>query len=62
MIHHGTRDESCPIVWSEETVTALKDAGKVVAYHVYEGERHTFTGQWPLSIRRTTAFLDRYLA
>lgn len=61
MIHHGTRDESCPISWSEETVAALKSEGKAVAYHVYEGERHTFTGQWPLSIRRTAAFLDRYL-
>lgn len=62
MIHHGTQDESCPVAWSEETVAALHGAGKVVAYHVYEGERHTFTGQWPLSIRRTTDFLDRYLS
>lgn len=61
MIHHGTRDESCPIEWSDETVAALKGAGAAVAYHVYPGERHTFTGQWPLSIRRTAAFLDRYL-
>ncbi len=61
MIHHGTRDESCPIAWSEETVAALKAEGKTVAYHVYEGERHTFTGQWPLSIRRTAAFLKQHL-
>lgn len=58
MIHHGTADESCPIEWSEETAAALEDAGKEVAYHVYPGERHTFTAGWALSIRRTTAFLD----
>lgn len=61
MIHHGTRDESCPIAWSAETVAALKAAGKAVDYHVYPGQRHTFTDQWQLSIRRTTAFLDRHL-
>lgn len=62
LIHHGTRDESCPIAWSAETVAALKAKGKSVEYYVYPGQRHTFTDQWPLSIRRTTAFLDRHLA
>jgi acetyl esterase/lipase len=40
-------------------VAALKKAGKKVTYHVYEGQRHTFTSQWPLSIRRTHDFLER---
>ncbi|HKX66261.1 MAG TPA: alpha/beta fold hydrolase [Intrasporangium sp.] len=61
LIHHGTADESCPIAWSEETVAALKKAGKKVSYYVYEGQRHTFTSQWPLSIRRTEAFLEENL-
>ncbi|HET7398194.1 MAG TPA: prolyl oligopeptidase family serine peptidase [Intrasporangium sp.] len=61
MIHHGTLDEDCPIQWTRDTVAALRAAGKPVESHVYEGERHTFTAQWPLSIRRTTDFLDRYL-
>ncbi len=61
LIHHGTADESCPIEWSQETVAALKQAGKKVTYYVYEGQRHTFTSQWPLSIRRTEAFLDANL-
>jgi dipeptidyl aminopeptidase/acylaminoacyl peptidase len=62
LIHHGTADEDCPIAWSEATVTALKAAGKEVTYYVYEGQQHTFTSQWPLSIRRTEAFLDANLA
>lgn len=61
LIHHGTADEDCPIAWSAETVRALRAAGKDVTYDVYPGQRHTFTSQWPLSIRRTTAFLDAHL-
>lgn len=61
LIHHGTADEECPIAWSEQTVEALKAAGKQVTYEVYKGQRHTFTTQWPLSIRRTEAFLSRHL-
>lgn len=61
LIHHGTADEECPIAWSEETVAALKAAGKQVTYDVYPGQRHTFTTQWPLSVRRTEAFLDQHL-
>jgi dipeptidyl aminopeptidase/acylaminoacyl peptidase len=61
LIHHGTRDEDCPIQWSRDTVAALKAAGKDVTYYVYEGQRHTFVEQWPLSIRRTAAFLEQNL-
>ena len=59
LIHHGTADGSCPIKWSEEAAAALKAAGKQVTYYVYPGQRHTFTSQWPLSIRRTHDFLER---
>jgi dipeptidyl aminopeptidase/acylaminoacyl peptidase len=62
LIHHGTADEECPIAWSEETVAALEAAGKDVTYRVYRGEGHTFTTQWPLSIRRTAAFLAEHLS
>ena len=61
LIHHGTADEDCPIAWSADTVRALKAAGKDVTYFVYPGQRHTFTSQWPLSIRRTAAFLEAHL-
>jgi dipeptidyl aminopeptidase/acylaminoacyl peptidase len=61
MVHHGTSDDSCPIGWSHRTVRALERAGKQVRFHVYEGEEHAFVPQWPLSMQRTTAFLDRHL-
>ena len=61
LIHHGTADAECPIQWSRETVAALRAAGKQVTFDVYPGQAHTFTSQWPLSIRRTEAFLDEHL-
>ncbi len=62
MIHHGTADEECPIAWSQQTVAALKAAGKPVSYYVYPGQQHTMTSQWPLSIRRSEAFIAAHLA
>ncbi len=61
LIHHGTADLSCPIEWTQATVTALQQAGKNVQYYVYPGQPHVFTSQWQLSIERTTAFLGQHL-
>ena len=62
LVHHGIADLSCPIAWSDATVTALRQAGKSVDYQVYPGQPHVFTTQWQLSIERTTAFLRQHLA
>lgn len=61
LIHHGTSDSTCPIAWSRETQRALRAAGKQVAFDTYPGEEHAFGPQWPLSMRRTVAFLDARL-
>jgi dienelactone hydrolase len=60
-VHHGTSDDSCPIAWTYATVSALEQAGAPVRLHVYDGEEHAFGPQWPLSMERTVAFLDRRL-
>jgi uncharacterized protein len=57
LIHHGTADESCPIRWSRATLAAMEKAGVRARMYTYEGEPHAFIAQWPLSMRRTTAFL-----
>jgi dipeptidyl aminopeptidase/acylaminoacyl peptidase len=57
LIHHGTEDESCPIRWSRETQRVLAGAGVDSRLRVYDGEQHAFGPQWPLSMRRTEAFL-----
>jgi dipeptidyl aminopeptidase/acylaminoacyl peptidase len=61
IIHHGTRDESCPIVWSRTTLAALQEQGKDARMYTYRGEQHAFGPQWPTSMRRTVAFFKRNL-
>jgi dipeptidyl aminopeptidase/acylaminoacyl peptidase len=61
LVHHGTRDDTCPISWSEATVKALKAAGKDVTFVTYTGEGHTFDRRWQRSIERTVAFFDKHL-
>jgi uncharacterized protein len=62
MVHHGIIDDTCPIRWTRETVGELRRLGKHVRLHTYPDEGHTFYTDWPLSMRRTVAFLDRQLA
>jgi dipeptidyl aminopeptidase/acylaminoacyl peptidase len=62
LIHHGTADVSCPIRWSHATLAALQAASKRARMFTYPGEPHAFEAGWPLSMRRTVAFLDRQLA
>jgi dipeptidyl aminopeptidase/acylaminoacyl peptidase len=57
LIHHGTADDSCPIRWSRVTLRAMKAAGVDARMYTYPGEPHAFIAAWPLSMRRTTAFL-----
>lgn len=61
LIHHGTSDDTCPIRWTRTTYAALQAEGKDARLAVYPGEEHAFGPQWPLSMRRTVAFLDRRL-
>jgi dipeptidyl aminopeptidase/acylaminoacyl peptidase len=61
LIQHGTADESCPIRWSRETLAAMRRAGVDAKMVTYPGEPHAFIADWPLSMRRTTAFLRRHL-
>jgi dipeptidyl aminopeptidase/acylaminoacyl peptidase len=61
LIHHGTRDASCPIAWSRTTQRLLRRAGVDSRLEVYPGEQHAFGPQWPLSMERTVRFLRRQL-
>ena len=61
LVHHGTSDDTCPLPWTRATVAAMQAAGVDVRLRLYEGEEHAFGPQWPLSMRRTTAFFRRHL-
>jgi dipeptidyl aminopeptidase/acylaminoacyl peptidase len=60
-IHHGTADATCPPRWSRATARAMRAAGVDVRLRTYPGEDHAFIAQWPLSMRRSVAFLRRHL-
>ena len=61
LIQHGTADESCPIVWSQQSLAALQAAGVDAELITYEGEPHAFEAAWPLSMERTVAFFAEHL-
>jgi len=61
LIQHGTADESCPIVWSQQTLAALQSAGADAELITYDGEPHAFEAAWPVSMERTVAFFAEHL-
>ena len=60
-IEHGTVDRTCPIRWSERTVTLLKKAGAKVDFDKRRGEDHTFYRRWTAAMDDTHDFLKRHL-
>ena len=58
-VHHGKRDDVCPVRWSRATVKALKAGGNHrVTMRAYPGQEHRFTGQsWRRFMTRSIAFL-----
>ncbi|MFL1905437.1 alpha/beta hydrolase family protein [Streptomyces tauricus] len=61
LIHHGTADDTCPLVWSERAAAAFEAAGKDVELVKWKGEGHTFGPRWPASMDRTMAFFEKHL-
>lgn len=59
--HHGTRDESVEIKWSDELALWLKEAGKALDYHIYPGEPHEFAAAWPVVMERSVSFFDTHV-
>ncbi|WP_020392304.1 alpha/beta hydrolase family protein [Kribbella catacumbae] len=59
LIQQGLADSTCPPIWAQQTLTALKKAGKQATLHTYPGEEHAFAGAWPTSMARTVAFLKQ---
>jgi uncharacterized protein len=57
LVHHGTADGTCPIVWADTAVKRLKALDKDVTYRTYKGSGHTFYSEWALSMQRTVSFL-----
>lgn len=61
LVHHGTADESVPLEWSQKTLAVLQSHKKDAELHVYQGEHHAFSFDWPKSMERTVAFFNARL-
>ncbi|MBK5108167.1 MAG: alpha/beta fold hydrolase [Anaerolineales bacterium] len=60
-LHHGTADDSVPLLFSEILYEELQDAGKVVEMYTYEGDNHNISNSFSQAMRRTIEFYDLYL-
>lgn len=59
MIHHGDKDESCPIRWARAATKGLKASGKEVTLHIYKGEGHNLAAGWPRAMARSIEFMAK---
>ncbi len=60
-LHHGTADESVPLLFSEILYEQLQDAGKTVEFYSYPGDNHNISNSFGQAMTRTIEFFDRYL-
>jgi fermentation-respiration switch protein FrsA (DUF1100 family) len=60
-LHHGTADESVPLILSELLYQELQETGQVVELYTYEGDNHNISNYFGQAMSRTIEFYDRYL-
>jgi uncharacterized protein len=60
-IHHGDKDSSVPIAFSESLTTALKTAGEPHEYFAYAGDDHNLSRNLSLALRRSVAFFKAHV-
>jgi len=60
-LHHGTADESVPLVFSEILWHELLAANQYVEFYTYEGDNHNLSLYFSTAMTRTIEFFDRYL-
>jgi len=60
-LHHGTADDSVPLVFSEILYEELQEAGKTVELYTYPGDNHNISNSFGQAMTRTIEFFDRYL-
>lgn len=59
MIHHGDKDESCPVRWARAATKGLTSAGKAVTLHIYRGEGHNLMAGWGTAMARSMEFFNQ---
>ena len=60
-LHHGTADESVPLIFSELLRDEILAVGGEVEFYSYEGDNHNLSNYFSLAMTRTIEFFDSYL-
>lgn len=60
MIHHGDKDESCPVRWARAAAKGLRASGKEVTLHIYAGEGHNLMAGWRKAMARSIDFMEKH--
>jgi dienelactone hydrolase len=60
-LHHGTADESVPLIFSELLRDEILAVNGDVEFYTYEGDDHNLSGYFSLAMTRTIAFFDQHL-
>jgi dipeptidyl aminopeptidase/acylaminoacyl peptidase len=60
-LHHGTGDETVPVVNSEILYQEILEAGKTAELYLYPDDNHNLSNSFSLAMQRTIAFFDKYL-
>jgi len=60
-LHHGTADESVPLVFSTLLQEQMQAAGQTVELYTYDGDNHNLSGFFSAAMNHTIQFFDQYL-
>lgn len=60
-LHHGTADESVPVILSELLAQEMEAAGQYVDLWIWENDDHNLTINWGFIMERTIQFFDEYV-
>jgi uncharacterized protein len=60
-LHHGTADESVPLIFSEILYEELQQSGQTAELYVYPGDNHNLSNSFTQAMNRTIQFFDKYL-
>jgi uncharacterized protein len=60
-LHHGTNDESVPLVFSELLSAEMQAAGQPVELYIYPGDDHNLSNYFSAAMARTIEFFNTYL-
>lgn len=60
-LHHGSADDSVPVVFSIRLAANIEAVGKTVELYVYDGDDHNITENFNGAILRSIEFFDTYV-